>query len=375
MSSWGEAFSMPAMAHDISERKADHLDLCATDEVAYRRKTTLLEQVGLVHQSLPDLDLDAIDLSVTLLGKRLSAPIVIASMTGGHERAADLNRTLASIAEEHGYAIGLGSQRAMLKRPDTAHTFYVRDEAPTALLFGNVGIVQARDLGVDAVRGLVEAVGADALCLHMNPAQELIQPEGDRDFRGGRETMAKFVDTMPVPIIGKETGNGISAETAMGLREAGVRVVDTSGAGGTSWVGVETLRAVGGQKALGELLWDWGVPTAASVINASREGLTTIATGGMQNGLDAARAIALGASAAGFARGVFMALQEGGRDGAVAFLKGVEQQLRAVMLLCGAKDIAALQAVPRMLGPDLQRWADLGEESPPKKARFRAART
>lgn len=344
---------------DIKQRKADHLDLCATDAVAFRGQTTLLEEVRLVHQSLPDLDVDAIDLSVELLGKTLKAPIVIAAMTGGHERAAEVNQTLASIAEEFGYGFGLGSQRAMQKRPDTAWTFEVRKHAPNALLLGNVGVVQAREMDTAEIAGMIEAVGADALCVHLNPAMELIQPGGDRDFRRGRETIARLVKELPVPVVGKETGNGISLQTAQALKAAGVTTVDTSGAGGTSWVGVETLRAEGDQRELGELLWDWGVPTAASVVNVTHCGMQAISTGGMRTGLDAARAIALGATAAGFARNVFIALTEGGRDGAVSFLRRVEDQLRAVMLLTGAANVAALRQAPRILGPNLKSWIEL----------------
>jgi isopentenyl-diphosphate Delta-isomerase len=341
---------------DISQRKADHLDLCATDEVAYRKQTTLLEHVRLVHQSLPDLHLDDIDLSVELLGKKLRAPIVIAGMTGGHDRAAEVNRGLAAIANERGYAFGLGSQRAMQKRPDTAWTFQVREVAPDVLLLGNVGVIQARDMGTEVVATMLRDVGADALCLHMNPAMELIQPGGDRDFRGGVDTFARLVRELPVPVVAKETGNGVSAETARRLHEAGVRHVDVSGAGGTSWVGVETLRAEGEARSLGELLWDWGVPTAASVHLVTQAGMTAIATGGIRTGLDIARALALGATAGGIARNVFKAFTEGGHDGAVRFLSQVEHELRAVMLLCGARNVAALQKAPRIITGDLRDW-------------------
>lgn len=347
------------MTTDIKQRKADHLDLCATDEVAFKRKTTLLEHVRLVHQSLPDLDLDAIDLSVELLGKTLRAPIVIAGMTGGHERAAEVNQTLASIANDHGYGFGLGSQRAMQKRPDTAWTFEVRAHAPDVLLLGNVGVVQARDMDTEIIATMIEQVGADALCVHMNPAMELIQPGGDRDFRGGRETFARLVKELPVPVVGKETGNGLSIETARALFEAGVRTCDTSGAGGTSWVGVETLRAEGAERTLGELLWDWGVPTAASVHNVTSTGMAAIATGGMRTGYDVARALALGASAGGFARHVFKAFLEGGREGAEAFLLQVEREIRSVMLLVGAATVADLRSAPRYITGELRDWMEL----------------
>jgi len=341
---------------DIEARKADHLDLCATDDVAYRRRTTLLEDVELMHQSLPELSLEEVDLSVALLGKTLRAPLVIVGMTGGHERAAEVNRGLASIAERRGYAFGLGSQRAMQKRPETASTYQVRDVAPNVLLFGNVGAVQVAQQSTAQIRELVDAVGADALCVHLNPAQELIQPEGDRDFRGCVDAIGRLVKELGVPVVAKETGNGISRRTAQQLMNAGVRHVDVSGAGGTSWVGVETLRAEGQQRALGELLWDWGVPTAAAVSYATQAGLTAIATGGMRTGLDAARAIALGATAAGYARNVFKAFVEGGEPQAEAFLSGVERELRTIMLLTGSRTLEDLRSAPKMLGPGLQRW-------------------
>lgn len=342
----------------IKQRKADHLDLCATDEVAFRGATTLLQEVRLVHQSLPDMALDEVDLSVRLLGKRLRAPIVIAAMTGGHSRAEEINRGLAAVAERRGYGFGLGSQRAMLKAPETASTYQVRDVAPNALILGNIGVVQAREMRTQAVEDMIGAVGANALCVHMNPAMELIQPEGDRDFSGGLDTFRRLAAELSVPVVGKETGNGISRETARALRGAGVKHIDTSGAGGTSWVGVETLRAEGRARELGEALWDWGVPTAVSVAHAAEFGHRVIATGGIATGLDIARAIALGATAGGIARRVFMAFDQGGEAGAEEMLAGVEDELRAVMLLTGCRDVAALQAAPKVLGPGLRAWLD-----------------
>jgi len=344
------------MADDIQRRKEDHLDLCATDEVEFRGRTTLLENVRLVHQSLPDLALDEVDTSVELYGKRLSAPIVIAGMTGGTERAGEVNKQLAGIAARRGYAFGLGSQRAMLRDPSAAPTYRVRDVAPDTLLLGNIGVVQACEMDSASVARLVQDVGADALCVHMNPAMELVQPGGDRDFRGGLETFERLVRELPVPVIAKETGAGVSAETAARLWEAGVRTVDVSGAGGTSWVGVETLRAQGADRALGEALWDWGIPTAASVHLVARKGMAVIATGGLATGLDVARAVALGAIAGGIARHVFKALSSGGLAGAEAFLEGVERELRAVMLLTGSRTVGDLWKAPRVITGELAEW-------------------
>lgn len=347
----------------IGKRKADHLALCATDDVAFRGQGTLLDQVRFVHDALPELDADALDTSCTILGKRLKAPIVIAAMTGGTDEAARVNQELSRIAEERGYGFGLGSQRAMHLREEARASYAVRDGAPTTLVLGNVGIVQARAMSTRELEALVRNVGADALCIHLNPAMELVQPGGDRDFRGGLETLARCVKELPFPIVVKETGCGLSRGVAMRVREVGVRHLDVSGAGGTSWVGVETMRAEQagneGLRALGEALWDWGIPTAASVALTAPLGFeTVIATGGIATGLDVARAVALGASAAGVARNALKALVAGGPDGARAFLSGVEAELRAVMLLTGSADLAALRRAPKMLGAPLRAWLD-----------------
>jgi len=351
----------------IGQRKADHLALCATDEIAFRDKTTLLEQVRFVHDALPDLDTGELDLSCAILGKTLRAPLVIAAMTGGTDQAAQINRELASIADEHGLGFGLGSQRAMHIRADagTRGSYSVREVAPNALVFGNLGVVQARQMTLAEIEALVRGIGADALCIHLNPAMELVQPGGDRDFRGGLETIRAAVRELPFPVIVKETGCGLSRQVGERLRGAGVRHVDTSGAGGTSWVAVETKRAEAASdhaaRALGEALWDWGIPTAASVGMLAPLGFDTlIATGGVTTGLDVARALALGASAAGIARPVLKALTAGGRAGAIAFLTGVLTELRAVMLLTGSKDVAALRKAPRILGSELHAWIVAG---------------
>ncbi|MDH5673085.1 MAG: type 2 isopentenyl-diphosphate Delta-isomerase [Myxococcales bacterium] len=341
---------------EIEQRKVDHLELCATDEVAFREKSTLLECVQLVHNSLPDLSERSLDTSVKLLGKELRAPLIIAAMTGGSEPSAEVNHCLSAVAEARGYGFGLGSQRAMQRAPETAWTYEVRQHAPTTLLLGNVGVVQARDTPTAELVKLVEDIGADALCVHMNPAQELVQPGGDRDFRGGLQTFERLVRELPFPVVAKETGNGIGKGTAAALRQVGVQVCDVSGAGGTSWVGVEALRAEPTARALGELLWDWGVPTAAAVAHAHAAGLEPIATGGIKTGLDVARAIALGARAAGIARPLLQAFKQGGREAVETFLDGVELQLRAVMLLCGARDLEALRRHERVITGELCTW-------------------
>jgi len=342
-------------AMSIEQRKADHIELCSEGDVGFARKTTLLEQVELIHDALPELAYDDIDGSTTVLGKTLKLPLFIAAMTGGTEQAETINRHLAAIAEERAIGFGFGSQRPMLKGSDLGYR--IRDVAPTALVLGNLGAVQARQMSSDALSELTKRVGADALCLHLNPAMELIQPGGDRDFRDLADTLRRCCNDLPVPVIAKETGCGIGANAAAKIRNAGVAHVDVSGAGGTSWVAVERERADGGAKRLGRALSEWGIPTAASVVFARRAHFDTIiATGGIASGGHVARAIALGASAAGIARPVLQAFQRDGRSGVMSLLDDIEAELKATMLLVGASNIAAMRSVPRVLGGALQRW-------------------
>jgi isopentenyl-diphosphate delta-isomerase len=343
---------------DISSRKVDHLDLATSGDVGFKQTTTLFECVRLVHDALPELAVDAIDLSTQALGKKLRAPILIAGMTGGTERAQRINRELASIAEERGYAFGLGSQRAMLKKPETRASYVVRDVAPTTLLLANIGGVQAATMTTDAVRELAEAVGADAICVHLNPAMEVVQAEGDRDFRGVLDALARLSRELPIPVVAKETGCGLSASVARRLVAAGVRHVDVSGAGGTSWVAVEAERATGTLRTLGDRFREWGIPTAASVALVSAAGFRTVfATGGVTSGLDVAKAVALGATAAGFARPALQALEQpGGKASAVAFFERVEAELRTAMLLTGSRTTDDLRRAPRLVTGELAEW-------------------
>ncbi len=343
----------------ISSRKADHLDLCTTGDVGFQDKTTLLEEVELVHDALPELSLSDVDLSTPLLGKRLRAPLVIAAMTGGVDRAEAINRDLASVAEALGIGFAFGSQRPMLTR-GILDGYRVRDVAPTALVLGNIGMVQARETETARLADMVKQSGVDALCVHLNPAMEVVQPEGDDDFRGGLETLERLIDELDVPVVVKETGCGLSRGVGVRVAGLGVRTVDVSGAGGTSWVGVETRRAQGERQTLGERFWDWGIPTGASVAQLSGLELDIIATGGDSNGLDIARALALGATCGGVARAFLQAHARGGRDEVQRMAERVIAEIRVALLLSGARTAEELRERPVVLGPRLTRWVPAG---------------
>ncbi len=345
---------------DIAKRKADHIEVAASGRADFRDRSTLLEEVYLVHQSLPELAADEVDLATDFLGRRIAAPIVISGMTGGTDEAAGINRDLAVAAEALGIPFGVGSQRAMALHPELEASFQVKDAAPGVFLIGNLGAVQARELGAARVVELAGRIGADAMAIHLNPAQEMIQEKGDRDFRGALEAIRQVAAALPVPLLVKETGCGLSPEVARALRAAGVGAVDVSGAGGTSWVAVEAQRAAEGStaRALGEELWDWGIPTAVSVVACARQGLSVVATGGLRSGLDVARALALGATAGGLAAPVLRAQRAGGSEGARRFLEQLMGSVRTVALLCGCRRAADLARAPRHLGAELARWLD-----------------
>jgi len=340
---------------NIESRKNAHLALCADHDVEHR-STTLLDDVHLLHDSLPELAVSDLDLSVEFAGRRLLAPLVITGMTGGTAEALEFNRALATAAAKFGLAMGVGSQRAMLVRPDSADTFRVRDVAPDIALLANLGAVQARDTGPEGVARLVEAIAADAVCIHLNPAQELVQDEGDRDFRGCLAVIGEIRDALAVPLIVKETGCGMSPLTLSRLAAARVDWVDVSGAGGTTWTGIEGLRGSERQRALGAALREWGIPTAASVCYARRAGMRVIASGGIRDGVDAARAIALGADLVGMALPLLRAFRSDGLPGVLRSVSGWVESLEAAAILVGASSVAELQDAPRVLGPELGSW-------------------
>ncbi len=342
-----------------SQRKDAHLDLCATQDVAPRENSALFECVKLVHCAMPEARLDDVSLEVELFGKRLKAPLFITGMTGGSERAAQVNRDLATAAEQFGIAFGVGSQRAMSESRQFEHTFAVRQVAPTTVVVGNIGLRQAAALGTDGVRKLTDTLQADGLALHLNVGQELTQPEGDRDFRHGYATVAALAKVYAGRLLVKETGCGISGAVARRLYECGVQHIDVSGLGGTSWIKVEQLRSSGAAAEVGEQFSGWGIPTAAAVASVRRSvppEVTLIASGGVRTGLDVAKAIALGADLAGLALPLFRAQQSGGAAGVVSALQTLTTGLKHAMLLTGATRVAQLKRVPKAVAGELKDW-------------------
>lgn len=356
----------PAMADETARRKDSHLDLCARAPVEPGDNDPLFDDAHLVHEALPELAADEVDTRCTFLGKRLSLPLLVTGMSGGTERSQALNRDLARAAEEAGIAFGVGSQRAMLKDPSRAPSFQVRAVAPRVALLGNVGLWQARELGADGVRRLMDAIGADGIAVHLNAGQELIQPEGDRDFRGGLATLSALARALGDRLIVKETGCGIGPSTARRLLEIGVKAIDVSGLGGTSFVRVEALRSEGQARALGELFSGWGIPTAACTLavgRLARGRALVIASGGIRDGLGAAKALALGASLAGTALPVFRAWESNGIAGARDRIAEIGAGLRLAMALTGSASLGALAPSKVVLGPRLKAWVE-GLERP-----------
>jgi isopentenyl-diphosphate Delta-isomerase len=327
-------------------RKADHLRVCLEDDVQFHQTTTGLEHYRFTHCCLPELDRHEINLSTAFLGKQLGAPLLISSMTGGTDLAKTINYRLAAAAQHYGIAMGVGSQRVAIENPQVTSTFAVRSVAPDILLFANLGAVQLNyRYGLDECLKVVDSLEADALILHLNPLQESVQTKGDTNFAGLLTKIALLCEKLPVPVIAKEVGNGISAAMAQKLIEAGISAIDVAGAGGTSWARVESERAQDHhQRRLGATFADWGLPTADCVkaVRSLSTTLPLIASGGLRNGLDVAKAIALGADVAGLALPFLQAAAES--EGALHELVEVLiAEITTVLFCTGTGSLAGLR--------------------------------
>lgn len=333
----------------ISNRKLEHLLICKNYDVEFRDKTTGFEDIELIHNALPEVDKNEIDLSTSAFGKKLDSPLFITAITGGHPSAKEINKQLAIAAEENNIALGVGSQRAACEHPELEDTYtVVRDNAPDCLLVGNIGAPQ-----LNLANKAVEILDADILAIHLNPLQESIQPEGDLNAIGYLESISEITDIVDIPVMAKETGCGISAETAKQLVDAGVKFIDVEGAGGTSWAAVETYRA--DDRYFGEMFWDWGIPTAISTAEVvSNVNVPVISSGGIRSGLDAAKAIALGADSVGMALPFLK--KSVSQEELNNFINRFNDSLRIAMFLVGANNIEELKQSKLVIRGKTREW-------------------
>jgi isopentenyl-diphosphate delta-isomerase len=345
---------MSTMTGRHASRKADHIRINLEEDVGFPNLTTGLERYRFVHQALPELDLSAVDTTVTVFGKTLKAPLLISSMTGGTPEAGRINFHLAEAAEAAGIAMGLGSQRAALEEPEFAATFQVRRVAPHILLFANLGAVQLnKGYTVDHCRRAVEMIEADALILHLNPLQEAVQADGDWNWAGLAAKIATVCRQLPVPVVAKEVGWGISPQTARLLADAGVAAIDVAGAGGTSWTEVEYHRAGSERlRRLARAFADWGLPTALSLqlVRQTLPDMMLFASGGLRGGIDLAKCLALGATLGGMA-GPFLKAAARGVEAVAEEIEATVAELRVAMFAAGAADLRALAEPGRLIGP------------------------
>lgn len=328
-------------------RKLDHIRINLQEDVQFPRVSTGFERYRFTHQALPELSLHDIDTTVEVFGKRLNSPIMISSMTGGTEAAQRINRHLAAGAQEHAIAMGLGSQRAAIEDATLASTFQVRQVAPDILLFANIGAVQLNyGYGVDACRKTLDMAAADALILHFNVLQEAVQAEGDVDFSGLLPKIELVCKRLGAPVIAKEVGWGFSRRNVRDLLNAGVAAIDVAGAGGTSWSEVEYHRAPSATHArVARSFADWGIPTAEAlnIACAAAPNLPIFASGGLRDGVDIAKSIALGARLAGLASPFLRAAHESA-EAVDRLIRELKAQLRIAMLCTASRNIAQLQS-------------------------------
>ena len=334
------------MADRTGSRKADHLRINAAEDVSAKGITSGFDSYRFEHRALPEIDLADVDTSTELLGKKLKAPLLVSCMTGGTPEAQSINATLAEVAQEFGIAMGLGSGRALIEKPETLPTFDVRPYAPSVLLLANLGAVQLnKGYGVDECRRLIDMLRADALVLHLNALQEALQPEGDTNFRGLLAKIAALCKQLEAPVVVKEVGWGIGPSAVRALFDAGVAAIDLAGAGGTSWSEVERYRiAEPWRERVAAAFAGWGIPTDECLRKARSVApkQTIIASGGIATGLDVAKAIALGADAAGIA-GPFLRAADVSTDAARDYAHELIETLRITMFCTAARTIDELR--------------------------------
>ncbi len=346
--------------HEITKkRKLEHIQICLDKDIQARTKTAGWEDIEFVHKAVPEIDLAEIDYTTDFLGHKLSAPIIIAGMTGGTPIAKKINKNLAIVAQELNIGLNVGSQRAAIENPSLSDTYsIVREYAPSALIIGNIGAPQLSEgtIGLKEAKIAAEMIQADALAVHLNATQEALQPEGEAKYRRVLAAIHELVNNLDIPVIAKETGSGIAKEDAIALEKVGVHAIDAGGAGGTSWVAVESYRANAEQENA-NIFWDWGIPTAVSTVEvATATNIPVISTGGVRSGLDIAKAIALGATCAGIAHPLLAHSYEGNLKMLSHTLTSLMKQLQIVMFLTGSKSISDLRNAPIVITGKTAEW-------------------
>ena len=349
-------------SESLVSRKAAHLQICLSEnQYLVESGLTRLGEIRFIHQPAAELAYDDIQLHTRFLGKDVRYPFFISSMTGGSAGGNAMNRDLASAAELLGIPIGMGSIRVLFRKADVLEDFLLRRHAPTVPIFANLSIVQLREIPTNRIVELLKVLEVDGIAIHLNPAQELFQPEGDRDFTGIREALARFVEVCPVPVLVKETGCGIPSNTVDWLLDAGVSYVDLAGGGGTNWMRIEDYRHQARVTELVQDLDDWGIPLGLNLAGLFGTGAhrsdevysgKILASGGIRSPLDGAKCLAMGASLFGLALPVARAREKGGVDGIVDYFRDFEMGLRKVLLLAGAQSVSKLAGLPLVFSRD-----------------------
>ena len=348
------------MGKQTENRKAEHISICLDEKAQARKVTTGFEDIQFVHRALPEVDKAKIDVSTTVFGHKFSAPLIVGAMTGGTAEATRINAAIAEAVETLQLGMGVGSQRAAIENPKLAETFSVaRKKAPNAFLIANIGGIQlVHGYGVKEVKQAVEMIDADAVAVHLNALHEAVQPEGQTSFKGVLAKICEVAGEIDKPVIVKETGAGIAAEDAKKLERAGVKAIDVDGAGGTSFAAVEYYRSEAGsvQRFLGDVFWDWGIPTAVSLVETAQTvKIPVIASGGVRSGMDVAKSLALNACLGSVCQPALEAAVKGAKA-TEQLLSRLIDELRNVMFLVGARKVEDLAKTPVVVTGKTAEW-------------------
>jgi len=350
------------LAEETKKRKAEHIRISLNEDTQARKTTTSFEDIYLIHKPLPEINKHEIDLSVTFLDHTFAAPLIVGAITGGTSEATKINATIAEAVEELDLGMGVGSQRAAIEDKELEETFAItRKKAPTAFIIANIGGVQlVNGFGLKEVEKAVKMIEADAVAVHLNPLQEAVQLEGQTNFKGILKRIGEISRGVDKPIIVKETGAGMAAEVAEKLEDVGVKAIDVSGAGGTSFAAVEYYRSKRREKnfqhKLGNIFWEWGIPTGISIVEVSQTvSIPVIASGGVRDGVDAAKALALGASLTSLSQPILPAAVKGVEE-IKNMLSLLIEELRTVMFLVGADSVRTLHQTPLVITGKTAEW-------------------